>query len=167
MRGPERPQEPAGDRADAGLPDRPGAVRPDRPARAPAAPQADRRRRRPGAAVRLDRDRGELAGRAPRPPDGPHRRARVVGTGGRPARRRPARLPAGRPGSAEIAANGLAYVLYTSGSTGVPKGVMISAANAGYFVDWAAGAFPWTPATGSPSTRRCTSTCPCTTCSWR
>jgi L-proline---[L-prolyl-carrier protein] ligase len=49
-------------------------------------------------------------------------------------------------GSAEIAAGDLAYVLYTSGSTGTPKGVMISATNAGYFVDWAAAAFPLCPA---------------------
>ncbi|MFC5744455.1 amino acid adenylation domain-containing protein [Actinomadura rugatobispora] len=48
-------------------------------------------------------------------------------------------------GSAEIARNDLAYVLYTSGSTGTPKGVMISRANAGYFVDWAAAAFPLGP----------------------
>lgn len=48
--------------------------------------------------------------------------------------------------SAEIAANELAYVLYTSGSTGTPKGVMISRTNAGYFVDWATRAFPLSPA---------------------
>ncbi|HEX9943047.1 MAG TPA: amino acid adenylation domain-containing protein, partial [Thermoanaerobaculia bacterium] len=49
-----------------------------------------------------------------------------------------------------VAADHLAYVLYTSGSTGTPKGVMVPHRALANYLDWAAAAYPVREGRGAP-----------------
>ena len=71
-----------------------------------------------------------------------------------------------RGAARRIDPDALAYILYTSGSTGEPKGVMLSHANCLAFVEWATGEVGvGAGVIACPATRRSISTSRPSTCS--